>query len=229
MRGCLTAFLLAGCYGPKAPSGAPCDPAAPVCPDGQSCQPVGVCSATAIPLPDAASDAPPDAQAIFAYPAVIAKCINPLATPPSPGTCAAASPANQLHVDGAEAMHPWDTFLRFDLDGAFAGRTVTGVRLQLTATDAAAAMSDNSGVVYKSVEFTNADLSTAEPMRAEMAALAPSQGAVVQLQTVEWALPASLASPDGSVYLELESPSADGVDYWDMAGTTPPQLFIDVQ
>ena len=51
MRGCLTAFLLAGCYGPKAPSGAPCDPAAPVCPDGQSCQPVGVCSATAIPLP----------------------------------------------------------------------------------------------------------------------------------------------------------------------------------
>jgi hypothetical protein len=90
-------------------------------------------------------------------------------------------------------------------------------------------MSDNSGIVYQSVEFTNADLSTAEPMKAQMAALAPSQGAVVQLQTVEWALPASLASPDGSVYLELETPSADGVDYWDKDGTTPPQLIIDVR
>jgi hypothetical protein len=229
MRGCLTALLLAGCYGPKAPSGAPCDPAAPVCPAGQTCQPVGVCSAIPMPLPDAAIDAAPDAQAIFAYPAVIAKCINPLATPPSPGACAAASPANQLHVDGDASMHPWDTFLRFDLDDAFAGRTVTGVRLQLTATDVAAAMSDNSGVVYKSVEFTSADLSTAEPMKAEMGALAPSQGEVVPLQTVEWALPASLASPNGSVYLELETPSADGVDYWDQTGTTPPQLFIDVR
>lgn len=229
MRGCLTALLLAACYGPKAPSGAPCDPAAPVCPAGQTCQPVGVCSATAIPLPDAAIDARPDAQAIFAYPAVIAKCINPLATPPSPSTCAAASPANQLHVDGDASAHPWDTFLRFDLDSAFAGRTVTGVRLQLTASDSAAAMSDNSGIVYKSVEFTSADLSTSEPMKAQTTPLAPSQGVVMPLQTVEWALPASLASPGGAVYLELENPSTDGVDYWDTAGTTPPQLLVDVR
>jgi hypothetical protein len=200
-----------------------------VCPAGQTCQPVGVCSATSIPLPDAAIDGPPDAQASFAYPAAIAKCINPLATPPSPSACAAASPANQLHVDGDATMHPWDAFLRFDLDDAFAGRTVTGVRLQLTASDSAAAMSDNSGVVYKSVEFTNADLSTAEPLKAQTAALAPSQGAVAPLQTVEWPLPAALVSANGSIYLELENPSTDGVDYWDNAGATPPQLIVDVR
>jgi hypothetical protein len=217
---------VAGCYGPKVPSGVACDPAHPVCPAGQSCQAVGVCSATTLPLPDAAA---PDAQAVFAYPASIAKCINPMAAPPSPAACAAASPANQLHVDGDDVMHPWDTFLRFDLDAAFAGRTVTGVRLQLTTSDAAAAMSDNSGIVYKSVEFTSADLATAEPMKAQSAALAPSQGAVAPMQTVEWPLPATLASPNGSVYLELENPSADGVDYWDQTGSVPPQLFIDVQ
>jgi hypothetical protein len=229
VRGSLTALLLAACYGPKAPSGAPCDPAAPVCPRGQTCQPAGVCSSTALPAPDAAVDAPPDAQAVFAYPAAIAKCINPLATPPSPSACAAASPANQLHVDGDDVMHPWDTFLRFDLDTAFAGRTVTGVRLQLTATDVAAAHSDNSGVVYKSVEFTNGDLSTAVPLKAQTTALAPSQGEVTPMQTVEWPLPASLASPGGSIYLELDNPSTDGVDYWDGSGTTPPQLFIDAR
>jgi hypothetical protein len=166
---------------------------------------------------------------VFPYPASIAKCINPAAVPPSPTACAAASPANQLHVDGDDAMHPWDTFLRFDLDAAFEGRTVTSVRLQLTTTDVAASASDNSGIVYKSVEFTSADLSTAEPMKAQTTALAPSQGVVMPLQTVEWALPASLASPGGSVYLELENPSTDGVDYWDTAGTTPPQLLVDVR
>jgi hypothetical protein len=66
-------------------------------------------------------------------------------------------------------------------------------------------------------------------MKAQTAALAPSQGAVGPMQTVEWSLPVTLASPNGSIYLELENPSADGVDYWDRTGTTPPQLLIDVQ
>ena len=103
------------------------------------------------------------------------------------------------------------------------------MRLHLTATDAAGAPSYNSGIVYKTVEFTNADLSVAEPMKAQTAALAPSQGPITMLQTVEWPLPASLASPNGSIYLELENPSADGADYWDRSGATPPQLIVDVQ
>jgi hypothetical protein len=185
-----------------------------------------------MPLPDAAADAPdapPDAQTVYPYGAIIAKCINPLATPPSPSACSSVSGADTVIVDGDDTMHPWDTFLRFDLDTAFAGRTVVGVRLQLTATDATIAMSNNSGLVYESVPFTNTDLTVAEPAKAQAMALAPSQGAVTQLQTVEWPLPASLVTAGGSVYLELESPSTDGVDYWNRAGATPPQLFVDVQ
>jgi hypothetical protein len=163
VRCLLAAELLAACYGPKPPSGAPCDPAAPACPAGQTCQPVGVCSATAIPPPDAAvdaavdaaPDAPPDAQALFAYPASISKCINPLATPPDPTACAAATgTTHAIRVDADDGMHPWDGFLRFDLDGAFAGCTVVAVQLVLTAPDVVNADSTNSGLVYENTTFT---------------------------------------------------------------------------
>ena len=37
----LAAWVLAGCYAPTVASGVPCDPKAPACPDGQSCQTTG--------------------------------------------------------------------------------------------------------------------------------------------------------------------------------------------
>lgn len=51
----LAAVLAAGCYAPSAPSNAPCDPAAPACPSGQSCQLAGggfACTAGAAPGTD---------------------------------------------------------------------------------------------------------------------------------------------------------------------------------
>jgi hypothetical protein len=56
----LLLLQLGGCFGPSAPAGAPCDPAVPSCPAGQSCVPEAgggyVCG-----QPDGADAGPPDA------------------------------------------------------------------------------------------------------------------------------------------------------------------------
>lgn len=238
----LAALALAGCYSPRAPFGAPCDPAASACPSGQACVRQENGTFCDVP-PDAASDAPAtrdaaaidtstDARTAFVYTPSVVACINPKAAPPDPAACATAAGPNSIRVDaqdGTTVFHPWEAFVRVDLDGAFAGRTVTAVHLQMTVSTSTSSDSTNSGLVYEATPFTLADLSVAEPAKASATALAPTQGAVAQLQTVDWPLPASLAAPDGSVYLELETPSANAVMYWDLAGTTPPQLVVDVQ
>ncbi len=59
MRGLLYLAGLVGCYSANAQPGAPCSPAAPFCPDGQSCAPFAggyACLAGATPLGDAAID-----------------------------------------------------------------------------------------------------------------------------------------------------------------------------
>lgn len=56
-------LLSCGCFAPRAPGGAPCDPAAPLCPDGQVCLPFAgahACDADPPPPDDAANDAPSD-------------------------------------------------------------------------------------------------------------------------------------------------------------------------
>ena len=182
-------------------------------------------------LPAAATgiDAPPDAGTEFTYTPAIVACINPMAAPPDPAACATSAGPNSVRIDAADLAHPWDAFVRVDLDDAFAGRTVTAVHLRMTASTSTSSDSVNSGLVYKSTAFTLADLSVAEPAKASPTALAPSQGAVAAQQTVDWALPASLATPHGSIYLELETPSSNAVIYWDLGGTTPPALVVDVQ
>jgi hypothetical protein len=183
----------------------------------------------ALPPPDAAPDAAPDAQAVFAYTATVAACIDPAA--PNPSLCTSIKGPAQLVVDMLDAttMQPWDAFVRFDLDAAFAGRTIQMVRLELTATDDKLAASGNSGTLYQVDPFALADLSLAEPKKVGTTALAPSQGAVAALQVVMWPVPASLAAPNGSVYLELETTSQDGVNYWNLAGPNPPRLVVYVE
>ena len=175
---------------------------------------------------DAPPDAPPDAQAVFAYTATIADCIDPMT--PNPDQCTSIKGPEQLVVDMLDAttMQPWDAFLRFDLDGALAGKPIAVVRLELTATDDKLASSGNSGVLYQVQSFTRADLFLAEPMKVSATALAPSQGAVVALQVVMWPVPSALVAANGSVFLELENPSQDGVNYWNLAGPDPPRLVV---
>ncbi|HSN29792.1 MAG TPA: hypothetical protein VLT45_26070 [Kofleriaceae bacterium] len=234
----LVPLLVAGCYGPKVPDGVRCSPASPACPSGQTCvttQAGSICTSMApVDAPadaavDAGPDAPPDAQTRFVYEASVAACVNPVGTSPDPAGCSTAAGPNAVRVDADDTGHPWDAFLRFHLDSAFAGRTVTAVHLQLTASTNANSDSPNSGAVYQSTAFALADLSVAEPAKADPTALAGNQGAVALGQTVRWPLPTRFAVINTNVYLELESTSADGVFYDNRNGAVPPQLIVETQ
>jgi hypothetical protein len=131
-----------------------------------------------------------------------------------------------MDVKDATTTHPWHGFVRFDLDAAFAATSVAAVTLVLTATDDSLAPSPSTGMVWQVQPF--ADLYVAEPAQIGTMALAPAQGAVVKNQVVKWTLPTSLATPGGSVFLELTTASSDGVHYWNLDGTHPPRIVIDV-
>ena len=236
----LAALLVAGCYGPRVPDGVRCDPESPACPTGQTCVTTagGSICTSAVSGPDAPAtdaqldagpDATPDAQTRFSYAANLAECINPVATPPDPAACATSAGPNAVRVDGDDVGHPWDAFLRFHIDAAIAGRTVTAVHLQMTASNNANSDSPSSGSVYESVPFSSTDLTTAEPAKADPAALAGPQGAVALGQTVLWPLPNQLAAAGSNVYLELETANTDAVIYDNKNGTVPPALIIDTQ
>lgn len=233
----LTLLLVAGCYGPKVPDGVRCDPAAPACPSGQTCvtsSAGSICTAgdasIAVDARPDGPDAPPDAQTRFTYVANIAACINPVATPPDPSACATSSGPNAVRVDADDGGHPWDAFLRFHLDTAFAGKTVTAFHLQMTASTNPNSDSPSSGSIYESVAFSSTDLTTAEPAKADPAAIAgPQPGAVALGQTVVWPLPTQLAVAGTNIYLELETANTDAVIYDNKNGAVPPTLIVDTQ
>ena len=177
---------------------------------------------------DAPADAPADAPSMFAYTATVAECIDPAT--PDPTECTTIKGPDQLVVDmlDANTKQPWDAFVRFDLDGAIAGRTIDLVRLELTATTDSLAPSGNSGELFQVQPFTRMELFGTEPMKVSTTPLAGSQGAVTNLQVVTWPVPTMLVAASGSVYLELESTSQDGVNYWNLAGPNPPRLLVSV-
>jgi len=237
-----------GCYSAEPRLGLPCDPITRACPGGQECVDTGggsFCLAPGSPsddagggddtmmmLDDAGTDSPmiamPDALMHIEYMAVVADCINPAT--PDPDGCIAANGAGQLVVDSNDSttMNPWQGYVKFDVDGMIAGRTVMAVHLRMVATSDAKAPSPNSGSVWQVAPFTRTSLATTTPATIGNV-LAGSQGAVAANQPVNWSLPTSLVSANASVYLGLTSASSDGVNYWNSTGTTPPRLVIDLQ
>ena len=238
MRLCvaIAAFVASagGCFSPRPPAGAPCDPATGYCPTGQFCvaENKGYFCDTQVPIDgppaDAPPDAPPDARTMFAYTATVAECVDPAA--PNPDTCKMIKGQDQLVVDllDATTMQPWDVFIRFDLDSAFGMATVQKLTLELTVTDDNLAPSGNSGVVWQVAPFTKMDLYTKEPAKIGMMPISGSQGAITKLEVVHFPLPAMLAAPNGSVYLGMTTPSQDGANYWNLAGPNPPRLLVEI-
>ena len=253
MRGSLAmaTALLSGCYSPTITPGAPCDPAIGNCPRPLACVagPTGFTCDVPGAHPDsvldpdaaidAAADAAIDARMIDAatdaptvfhleYPSIVADCIDP--ANPDPDFCINKNGHGRLAVDAEDtsASVGWEGFVRFDLDGMIAGRVVTSVKLQMTATNDGAAAANNSGVVYQCAAFTRASLAVTTPATIGTQ-LAGSQGNVAPGDVVLWPLPTGLPMANGSVFLRIASPSTDGALYHNQTNTKPPKLIIDLQ
>ncbi len=165
----------------------------------------------------------------LSYAASVADCVDLMA--PDPDACEAYTGAGQMSVDLLEAMtgFPNASFLRFDLDDALAGATITGVTLRLVVTTDANAFGDEAGEIWEVAPFARPDLFTAVPAKVGNTSLAPSVGAVALGDTVDWTLPPTVVVAGGSVYLGIFPISENGVSYWNLNGTTPPALIVDYQ
>lgn len=229
---------LAGCFAPTTPAGAPCDPVSPACPSGQTCiaSPDGyVCSAhdagvfdTAEPPDDAGgSDAPPNTVS-KTYTATIAECAAPMV--PSPMLCRSLNGNTQMAIDlrDTQTNDAWHAYMRFDIDTALAGKTITKVILRTVATSAQMASGPDSGSVFRVQPFTMASLQQSVPARIG-GELAGDQGEVSIGEVVSWTLPPSTVTAGSPVYLGLYANHDDNVIYFNTDGPTPPRLIVDAQ
>lgn len=159
------------------------------------------------------------------YEAVVADCINPLT--PNPDTCAAELPAGLITVDqDQKGMGERHSFLRFDLDDVFVGKTVDAVTLRLRVPMLSGSDSDQTGDLWLVTAFTRADLFVAEPSNVGSSPVVASLGATPQGALVEFTLPTAIAVVDGSVFFGLRPVSTNGVDYIDSDGVEPPVLEV---
>jgi len=184
--------------------------------------------------PDALIDAPidafvPDAQTVFTYTATVAECIDPVM--PNPATCRSIKGNDQLVADGSDATttHPWNAYVRFDLDQAFAGHTLETVHFQLTVTSDNLAPSGTSGSIWQVAMFDKPSLSTTVPANVGSAAIAPAQANVTNLQVVTFSIPTTLVTAGSSLYLGIITTSQDGVNYWNLDGANPPRLVVTIK
>ncbi len=134
---------------------------------------------------------------------------------------------DQLAPDGGAAPEV-ASFMRFNLDGAIAGKTVTKVELELTATPTAGSDGPQAGEIWRVSSFTRPALFSSAPSKQGGAALAASQGPVAASQVVTWTLPNSAVQANASLYLGVFATSLNGVRYYNTKGASPPKLSITV-
>jgi hypothetical protein len=139
LRGVWLAALV-GCYSPHALPGAPCDQAAPSCPDGQSCAPSGICVAGII------ADAARDSRMIDAPDAPIDAMVRPDAPP----------------IDAPVA--PWTlvqtaqtTFLQLNVNPTTAGNLII-VAVEIVGT--VTMVSDDAANAYQHVPNSTASVAS---------------------------------------------------------------------
>jgi hypothetical protein len=242
VRGAVAFLLLAGCFAPSAPQGIACDPLEPSCPAGQQCYPTVdgyACSKNpTVGDPDAAGVDASDIDAMQldaspgsiqkTYMATVAECIAPML--PSPMFCRMKNGNTEMVVDLKDSMtnEPWHAYIRFDIDGALAGKMITKVTLRLMTTTDAKAPGPNSGSIYRVEQFTLASLSMTTPatMGAEIGA---AKAPIAANTAYTWVLPSSLVTANGAVYLGVLPNVTDGVNYYNTSGATPPRLIVDAQ
>jgi hypothetical protein len=131
-------------------------------------------------------------------------------------------------VDGGAGNYQTAGYVRFNLDGAIAGKTISAVTLRLTVGNQTNSDSTQSAEINAVTCFTLADLSSTAPAK-QGGVLSPNQGAVANNEVVNFPLPVGTVTANQPVCLGIYSLGTDGVDYVNTKGTTPPQLIIDYQ
>lgn len=165
---------------------------------------------------------------VVEVPATVAACMDPTDPTPVPAECTIETGPGAFTVD-AEADPPrnlWHAFLRFELDGTLAGRTVESVSLRLVVAGFRNSNSSQTGEVWEVESFDLASLSIDDPALVGGAPLEGNLGAVDQGETVVFALDGLTVTPDAPVFLGILPVSGDGVDYLDQESVTPPTLVI---
>jgi hypothetical protein len=174
---------------------------------------------------EAGAGGSPGPQTIVYAPSVAA-CI--FVTAPDPAACLASQAPNTMGVDLAGSMgQEIRSYLRFELDGQLSGKRVTAVTLEITVSMVPNANSSSSGVVYEVEAFTQQTLLGNVPM--EVMQLAGDQGAAALGMTVAWPLPVGSVAPNAPLYLGIHPVIADGLDYENDMGMTPPRLLVTVE
>ena len=197
-----------------------------------ACGRVGFDDRTSVSLvPDGATDELGDLDALqgpgvkrFEYRAAIATCINP--TQPDLTSCESLNGAGQLVVDGNDGTtnDPWQAYVRFDLDDAFAGKPIAKVTLRLKTTDDGKAQGPDSGAVWRVMPFTLQSLATQAPPT--IGIISPTRGSLDANELVEFPLPIDIVGP--SVYLGIiTDDQTGGVNYWNLSGPLPPTLVVE--
>ncbi|NUO52798.1 MAG: hypothetical protein HOV80_28465 [Polyangiaceae bacterium] len=162
------------------------------------------------------------------YGAAVADCVNPGA--PDPDACALEVGNGRMTVDSEwNAMTdptPRHSYLRFDLDGAIAGKTVDSVAVRLHVPNIAGAESTQTGDMWEVEPFDRPSLFGSVPMNVGAAPISPNLGAVSLDQDVFFPLPTDSVAADGSVFLGILPLSTNGVDYFNALGAEPPALVI---
>jgi hypothetical protein len=163
------------------------------------------------------------------YPAAIADCINPGA--PDPDDCALEVGMNRMTVDtewnSMTDPTPRHVYLRFDLDGTIAGKTVDAVAVRLHVPNTSGADSPQTGDMWEVDPFDRPSLFVGAPMTVGAAPVSPNLGAVGLDQDVFFPLPTDSVTANGSVFLGILPLSANGVDYFNALGAEPPALVVD--
>lgn len=160
------------------------------------------------------------------FTATVAECISP--TVFDPDACELSTGMGQMAVDTSDSatLLPIHSFIRFDIDGTIANKTIDAVTLRLTVTNDAKAPSNQSGEIWRVQSFTASSLEMSEPAKMGTSPIGADKGAVTANQVLDWSLPTNIVAANQGVFLGVFPISSDGVNYYNTAGAEPPRLTI---
>lgn len=147
-----------------------------------------------------------------------------------PDLCEEVNGDGNMVADGLDAGSDQESriFIRFPALPNANVEDVVAVRLELTVTDDANAASSSSGEVFETVPFGLAELQSDQPSIVG-GVIGEDQGDVTELRVVTFQLPTAVLVQDQALHLSIVNPTSNGVNYWNLDGTDPPRLVIELQ